>query len=96
MGRPKSYALKYFLPKENGAGLDVCKPMFLSTLRFSSDKRVSKFIESKRSGIDGAIAPKGDLRGKSTPVNKSECSDHYGSHKFLSPSNKSLQPKECT
>ena len=71
-GTSKSYTLKYFLPKENGSRLDVCKSMFLSTLGLSSDKRVSKFIESKTSGIDGAIAPKGNLRGKRTPVNKSD------------------------
>ena len=69
--------------------------MFLSTLGLSSDKRVSKFVESKTSGIDGAIAPKGDPLGKRTPVNKSDV-ESIMAHKFLSPSNKSLQPKECT
>ena len=46
------------------------------TLGLSSDKLVSKFIESKTRGIDGAIAPYGDLGGGGgggrTPVNKSD------------------------
>ena len=46
--------------------------MFLSTRGFSSDKRVSKFVDSKTSGIEGAIAQKGDSRGKRTSVNKSD------------------------
>ena len=31
-GTSKGYTSKYFLPKEDGARLEVCKPMFLSTL----------------------------------------------------------------
>ena len=38
----------------------------------TSDKRVSKFVEAKTSGLDAAISPKHDSRGKRIPVNKSD------------------------
>ena len=43
--------------------------MFLTTLGFKCNRRLSEFVATKTSGLEQAITPKGDSRGSRTQVN---------------------------
>ena len=54
----------YFMPKENGELIQVCKTMFLRTLGAPTDGLLKRFVEAKARSPEESIYPCIERRGR--------------------------------
>ena len=75
-GRRK-HSMLYFLPKENGELIQVCKTMFLHTLGARTDGILKRFVEAKARSPAESIYPCKEKRGRKKSLYKSDSRQCY-------------------